>query len=113
MEEKIERHWYAFYVRMHHEKKTAEKLEMLHVEHFLPIQEVVRQWSDRKKKIKQVVIPMLIFICTDEKGRIELLQNFPSLTGCGNPTTGHYPRQRDGTVQVHAGLLRGDGTVPK
>lgn len=57
-------------------KKTAEKLEMLHVEHFLPIQEVVRQWSDRKKKIKQVVIPMLIFICTDEKGRIELLQNF-------------------------------------
>ena len=25
---------------------------------------------------------MLIFICTDEKGRIELLQNFPSLTGC-------------------------------
>ena len=82
MEEKIERHWYAFYVRMHHEKKTAEKLEMLHVEHFLPIQEVVRQWSDRKKKIKQVVIPMLIFICTDEKGRIELLQNFPSLTGC-------------------------------
>ena len=82
MEEKRERHWYAFYVRMHHEKKTAEKLEMLHVEHFLPIQEVVRQWSDRKKKIKQVVIPMLIFICTDEKGRIELLQNFPSLTGC-------------------------------
>lgn len=67
---------------MHHEKKTAEKLEMLKVVHFLPIQEVIRQWSDRKKKIKQVVIPMLIFICTDEKGRIELLQNLPSLTGC-------------------------------
>lgn len=25
---------------------------------------------------------MLIFICTDEKGRMELLQNLPSLTGC-------------------------------
>lgn len=82
METKKEMHWYAFYVRMHHEKKTAEKLEMLGVTHFLPIQEVVRQWSDRKKKIKQVVIPMLIFICTNEKGRIELLQNLPSLTGC-------------------------------
>lgn len=82
MEAKKETHWYAFYVRMHHEKKTAEKLEMLKVVHFLPIQEVIRQWSDRKKKIKQVVIPMLIFICTDEKGRIELLQNLPSLTGC-------------------------------
>ena len=82
MEAKKETHWYAFYVRMHHEKKTSEKLEMLKVVHFLPIQEVIRQWSDRKKKIKQVVIPMLIFICTDEKGRIELLQNLPSLTGC-------------------------------
>lgn len=82
MEAKKETHWYAFYVRMHHEKKTTEKLEMLKVVHFLPIQEVIRQWSDRKKKIKQVVIPMLIFICTDEKGRIELLQNLPSLTGC-------------------------------
>ena len=82
METNTEMHWYAFYVRMHHEKKTAEKLEMLGVTHFLPIQEVVRQWSDRKKKIKQVIIPMLIFIRTDEKGRIELLQNFPSLTGC-------------------------------
>lgn len=82
MEARKETHWYAFYVRMHHEKKTAEKLEILKVVHFLPIQEVIRQWSDRKKKIKQVVIPMLIFICTDEKGRIELLQNLPSLTGC-------------------------------
>lgn len=82
MEARKETHWYAFYVRMHHEKETAEKLEILKVVHFLPIQEVIRQWSDRKKKIKQVVIPMLIFICTDEKGRIELLQNLPSLTGC-------------------------------
>ena len=26
MEEKIERHWYAFYVRMHHEKKTDKEM---------------------------------------------------------------------------------------
>lgn len=67
MEAKKETHWYAFYVRMHHEKKTAEKLEMLKVVHFLPIQEVIRQWSDRKKKIKQVVIPMLILSVRTKK----------------------------------------------
>lgn len=82
MEAKTEVHWYAFYVRMHHEKKTAEKLKMMGVTHFLPVQEVVRQWSDRKKRIRQVVIPMLIFIRTDEKGRLTLLQNLQSLTGC-------------------------------
>lgn len=43
-------HWYALYVRMHHEKKTAEKFRALGIEHFLPVQEVIRQWSDRKKK---------------------------------------------------------------
>lgn len=81
MEEKKERHWYAFYVRMHHEKKTAEKLEMLHVEHFLPIQEVVRQWSDRKI-LKQ--FNSSFFICADKNQHrnYDLLQNFPSLTGC-------------------------------
>ena len=63
MEEKIERHWYAFYVRMHHEKKTAEKLEMLHVEHFLPIQEVVRQWSDRKKRKRCVPMQRVSVVC--------------------------------------------------
>ena len=76
METNKEMHWYAFYVRMHHEKKTAEKLEMLGVTHFLPIQEVVRQWSDRKKKIKQVIIPMLIFIRTDEKDASNCFKTF-------------------------------------
>lgn len=92
MEAKKEAHWYAFYVRMHHEKKTAEKLGMSGITHFLPIQEVVRQWSDRKKKIQQVVIPMLIFIRTDEKQRVELLQRMPSLTGCLiDPSTRRRP----------------------
>ena len=42
-------HWYVFYVRMHHEKKAAEKLANLGITYYLPVQEVTRQWSDRKK----------------------------------------------------------------
>lgn len=71
--------WYVAYVRMHHEKKTAAQLQELGVEHFLPLQEVVRQWSDRKKKIQQVIIPMMIFIRAEELERITLLQKIPSL----------------------------------
>lgn len=74
-------HWYALYVRMHHEKKTAEQFKAIGVEHFLPVQEVVRQWSDRKKKMTVVVIPMLIFVHVTEKQRIELLKQIPALTG--------------------------------
>ena len=56
---------------------------MLHVEHFLPIQEVVRQWSDRKKENQAGRNSDVDFLSAQmKKGRIELLQNFPSLTGC-------------------------------
>lgn len=75
-------HWYALYVRMHHEKKTAEKLDGMGITNYLPIQEVMRQWSDRRKKLKVVVIPMMIFVRTDEGGRLELIRNIPSVTGC-------------------------------
>ncbi len=37
--------WYVLYVRMHHEKKTAEKLKVAGVTHYLPVQEVIRQSS--------------------------------------------------------------------
>lgn len=73
--------WYAFYVRMHHEKKTAERLEQMGITHYLPVQEVVRQWSDRKKKLQVVVIPMMIFVRTSESTRIRLMQSLPSATG--------------------------------
>ena len=79
--EKDNQHWYVFYVRMHHEKKTAEKLANLGVTYYLPVQEVTRQWSDRKKKLKIVVIPMMIFVKADEVKRVELLRDIPAITG--------------------------------
>ena len=74
-------HWYALYVRMHHEKKTAEILQQLGCQCFLPVQEVVRQWSDRKKKVKVIVIPMIVFVRCTEKRRVELLNILPSVVG--------------------------------
>ncbi len=76
------KHWYALYVRIHHEKKTEEKLNEMGITNYLPVQEVVRQWSDRKKRLTVVVIPMMIFVQTDEHERLELIRNIPSVTGC-------------------------------
>lgn len=84
-------HWYVFYVRMHHEKKTAEKLKALGITHYLPVQEVVRQWSDRRKKLKVVVIPMMLFVRVDETKRVELLRDIPALTGTLIDRTTHRP----------------------
>lgn len=72
--------WYALYVKMHHEKKLAKRLSEWGTEHFLPIQTVIRQWSDRKKKLEQVVIPMMIFVHVEEAERIALLQDPSALS---------------------------------
>ena len=44
------------------EKKTAERLKAMGVEYYLPIQSEIRQWSDRRKKVDRLVIPMMIFV---------------------------------------------------
>lgn len=54
--------WLAAYVRLHHEKKTRDRLMAMGVENFLPVQEELHQWSDRRRKIERVVIPMMIFV---------------------------------------------------
>jgi transcription termination/antitermination protein NusG len=66
--------WLAAYVRLYHEKKTRDNLKSLGIECFLPLQEEVHQWSDRKKKVERVVISMMIFVHVAPEERIKVLQ---------------------------------------
>ena len=59
--------WIAALVQMCTEKKVGERLTKLGVENYVPTQTEIRQWSDRKKKVERVVIPMVVFAHTDEK----------------------------------------------
>ena len=51
----INKLWYTIYVRSKHEKTVYEALLNKGVESSLPMKTIIRQWSDRKKKVK---IPM-------------------------------------------------------
>lgn len=53
--------WIAIYSRPNSEKKLAQELSKLGIETYVPIQTKLRQWSDRKKKIDVVIIPMIVF----------------------------------------------------
>lgn len=59
--------WLAAYVKMHHEKRVRDRLTELGIENFLPVLTEVRQWSDRKKRVDQVLIPMMIFVHVDSE----------------------------------------------
>lgn len=61
--------WLIAYVRLHHEKKTRDRLAAMGIECFLPIQEEIHQWCDRRKKVERVVIPMMIFVCVSAQER--------------------------------------------
>lgn len=58
--------WIAALVQMNCERKSAEKLSKLGISNYVPIQEEMHQWSDRRKKITRVVIPMVVFVRVDE-----------------------------------------------
>lgn len=56
------RQWLVAYVKSCMEKKTAERLRAMGVECYLPMQSVIRQWSDRRKRVDRLVLPMLLFV---------------------------------------------------
>ncbi|MEY8684586.1 UpxY family transcription antiterminator [Bacteroides sp. AN502(2024)] len=65
--------WYVALVRMHHEKKVAERLGKMGIENFVPVQQEVHQWSDRRKVVECVLLPMMVFVHADGKERKEVL----------------------------------------
>ncbi len=65
--------WYVALVRMHHEKKVAERLSRMGIDTFVPVQEEIHQWSDRRKKVEAVLLPMMVFVHATPRERMEVL----------------------------------------
>jgi transcription antitermination factor NusG len=54
--------WYAVYTKPRWEKKVAEGLQKKGIEHYCPLNRVVRQWSDRKKTIMEPLFSSYVFV---------------------------------------------------
>lgn len=68
----METKWYAVYTKPRWEKKVAESLTKRKIENFCPVNTVLRQWSDRKKKVTEPLFTSYVFVRTDETQHIEL-----------------------------------------
>jgi transcription antitermination factor NusG len=66
--------WYALYTKPRSEFKAKQQLELLDIDYYLPIITKTKQWRDRKKEITEPLIRGYIFICADEKQRLESLE---------------------------------------
>lgn len=66
--------WYAAYTIPRFEKKVRDELVKKHIEVYLPVQQVYRQWSDRVKKTEIPLFPSYIFIKGTEIDRQNALR---------------------------------------
>lgn len=69
-----EKYWLAFYTKPRQEFKTAELFQNLSIEYYLPTIITIRQWSDRKKKIRIPLFNGYVFAKVDEKERLLAVQ---------------------------------------
>ena len=68
-------YWFAIYTKSRMEKKVAERLADQQLEVYCPTQTVLRQWSDRKKKVRVAVFPSYVFVrYGHENERLKILQ---------------------------------------
>ena len=55
--------WIAVLVQMNCEKKASTLLNKSGYETYIPVQQEIHQWSDRKKKVNRLIImPMVVFV---------------------------------------------------
>jgi transcriptional antiterminator NusG len=66
--------WYVFYTKSRQEKKVQDLLKRSGFEVFLPMQRVMRQWSDRKKKVEVPLFNSYIFVRDHEYRIADILQ---------------------------------------
>lgn len=66
--------WYVMYTASRSEKKVADRLVENGFEVYLPMIEELRQWSDRKKKVKRAMFNGYVFVKTRRNQLWECLQ---------------------------------------
>ena len=72
--------WYVAVVKMNCERRVSKQLATLNIENFVPLQREIHMWSDRRKQVDRVVIPMTIFVLLDTT-QLQLLYQLP-LVSC-------------------------------
>jgi len=63
---KEKKKWYAVYTAPKAEKKVSTRLSQQGIDHYLPTQKLLKQWSDRKKWVEEPLFRSYLFVHIDE-----------------------------------------------
>lgn len=90
--------WYVVYTMPNHEKKIAEKLEEIDIQHYLPLVKKLRTWHDRKKYIYMPLFPSYLFVKLKNLLEFYKVEQTPGVLGYirfGD----HIPNVNDDTIE--------------
>ena len=65
----MEKKWYVLYTKPQQELKVAEQLSRMRITNYCPIITLVKQYSDRKKKVIKPLISSYVMVELEEKER--------------------------------------------
>lgn len=54
--------WYAVYTKSRQEKSLLSRLSVQGIESYVPLRKTLKQWSDRKKWVEEVLIRSYVFV---------------------------------------------------
>jgi transcription antitermination factor NusG len=81
--------WYAVYTRPRSEKKLAEALQKLGIEHYLPLLRTRKKWSDRYKWVEEPAFASYLFVRIDYETQalavLKLPQTLQIVSSGGTP----------------------------
>ena len=68
--------WFVIYTKANQEIKVTEKLNAMGVSCYCPTVTIIKQYSDRKKKILKPLIPSYIFVFIEDTRRNDIFSVF-------------------------------------
>jgi len=68
--------WFILYTKPNQEIKVAEHLKEMNISCFCPTVTIVKQYSDRKKKILKPLLPSYVFVFIEEGRRNDVFSVF-------------------------------------
>ena len=68
--------WFVIYTKANQEIKVTEQLNEIGISCYCPTVTIIKQYSDRKKKILKPLIPSYVFVFTEEGRRNDVFSVF-------------------------------------
>ena len=68
--------WFVIYTKANQEIKVTEQLNEIGISCYCPTVTIIKQYSDRKKKILKPIIPSYVFVFTEERRRNDVFSVF-------------------------------------